>query len=870
MCKPLNPELHEHKILLNRIASGDVVLFLGSGFSLGAMGSLLDDEGKKIALPNVQQLKEILSNKILYTNKVDGTLKDICEDCQEDNCSHYAQIMRDLFRVSSFQKFHELYAEVNWKSIFTTNVDNLIERVFEEKHKQICSLYSENPKYKERGAVKYFKLHGDANIAPEQITFSTMDYISSSARRNDCRFEALTEALKTENFVFIGTSLSEEWDFDIKCQQADVYIISNKTYFVLKEYDDKLIKRIKRRFRNAVLIQETAESFISKVIDYISNCPIKVKNFAYDKCNLKHIQRKNYDVETYLKPDLYLGAEPTWKDIFSNHDVIWEKTRKAISETNSDERFICTLIVGKPISGKTTMLYRLGANFCEKYTVLEYLGDDFFEDIIQYKNDGAEFKQSSIILLDDANWILGRIEKLIDLLEDTNIYLIATVREKEYEKRQHLFDEMINSKIRVFSDINRLTTKDYGLYLDKLSEKSFLGQYSRGYEQSREDIVRELENEVKSKKEDPLLSLTYKMKFGNKMDQRISEISDLIVKHENYNLKRFMVMLYFLDVIGDTGLKLSLFLDLYPMDSEMLKEFMNEVEDLLISNINAKSWADSNYNKIIIHARFSEIVRKSIIKINYSELEELVEDIFRRMDDVHHFKCRQSNTYHNYVLYTLLRSQNISELFRNNKNRKIEWAYINKLYENLHEYFGDYHLYWLHRGISEVKMKNYASATIHLKQARVTRQSYSYEIEHSFAMLYFDQSIHSEKESLAFREGMLEKALEIIRLQIGRKENDAFSIHSFVIKTIQFYESIEQEVPEPLMKEILKYYYLARKRFSLDRSIIRRNMLMCIYKYLLEHHKEYDYNLSVTKEELTYFNRRIGANDVNYDILDLI
>ena len=117
---------------------------------------------------------------------------------------------------------------------------------------------------------------------------------------------------------------------------------------------------------------------------------------------------------------------------------------------------------------------------------------------------------------------------------------------------------------------------------------------------------------------------------------------------------------------------------------------------------------------------------------------------------------------------------------------------------------------------------------------------------------------------------MLEKALKIIRLQIGRKENDAFSIHTFVVKTIQFYESCNINIPDNLMKEILEDYYLARKQFDLRKSTIRRNMLMCIFNYLSSHGKVYDYNLSITQEELEYFNRRIKEDEINYEILDFI
>ena len=69
-------------------------------------------------------------------------------------------------------------------------------------------------------------------------------------------------------------------------------------------------------------------------------------------------------------------------------------------------------------------------------------------------------------------------------------------------------------------------------------------------------------------------------------------------------------MLYFLDVIGDTGLKLSLFLELYPLSNQMLNEFIIEIKDLLITNISEKSMRNSAYSKITIHGRFSEIIKK--------------------------------------------------------------------------------------------------------------------------------------------------------------------------------------------------------------------------------------------------------------------
>lgn len=870
MCKPLDFDNQEHKRLLNRIASGDIALFLGAGFSMGAIGSYIDkDNNKNIPLPNVKELKNILSKELLYDDSTEESLKEICEECQEDNRERYSQLMSRLFNAKMIQDFHKEYALIDWKAIYTTNVDNVIELAYASVNKELCCIYTKSPISYNSQSVKYFKLHGDALHAPDAITFSVTDYVVSGSSNNDYRFENLSFALKTENFIFIGTSLTDEWDFDIKCQQSNIYKVANKTYFILPEYNSHVIKKIKRRFNNVVFIQETAESFILKVKQYLSQMPLQNKFNRCEKYGMKQIEKKNYDITSYLKPDLYIGAEPTWEDIFTNHDVIWNKTKEVIANLESNIKEPCILIIGKPISGKTTMLYRLGASLCETQPVLEYVGDSFSEDLQQYVKN--EYKQEEMtILVDDANWFLGRIEKVLSLICDTNIRLIVTIREKEYLKRQHLFDTELKKKIYQISNINRLSKNDIGLYLDKLNEKSFLGTYSKAYHESREKSVEMLEKEIRQNHEDPLLKMVYKMRFGNSMNERVSKISDDIIYSKNFNLKRFAVLLYFLDVIGDTGLKLSLFLDMYPMSQAELMEFMLDVQDLLISNINEKSWNKSEYSKINIHSRFSEIIEKVVKKIEYEELTEIVTDIFRKLDSAYHYKIRQANSYHNYVLYTLLRSQNISELFRKNGSEKVAWKHISNIYEKLHEYLSDYHLYWLHRGISEVKMKEYPAATLHLEEARTIRGSYSYEIEHSFAILYYEQATFAPQMSWQEKENLLKEALKIIRLQIDNKENDAFSIHSFIVKTIQFYDKNRICIPADLMKEMLEYYDKARRRFELNQSQIRRNMLICIYRYLTEHEGQYTYNLSVTQEELQYINRRIGSREVDYNVLDMI
>lgn len=63
---------------------------------------------------------------------------------------------------------------------------------------------------------------------------------------------------------------------------------------------------------------------------------------------------------------------------------------------------------------------------------------------------------------------------------------------------------------------------------------------------------------------------------------------------------------------------------------------------------------------------------------------------------------------------------------------------------------------------------------------------------------------------------------------------------------------------------------MARNRFDFQLSIIRRNMLVNIYNYLEKNDKVYDYNLSITQEELRYLTQRMRNKEINLEIRDMI
>ncbi|MBP3819591.1 MAG: SIR2 family protein [Butyrivibrio sp.] len=869
--KELDLSDREHTNFLDKILEGDMVLFLGSGFSLGAISNYKDDTGNYVSIPSVNDLKHYLCTKVLRDESEENKrLSTICEYCQEDEPSDYKNFMQKIFNVREKEPFHDKYALFDWKRIYTLNVDNLLEQVFRDK--DISIFYTDKPEKVGRGTLEIIKLHGDAYRNPEQITFSTSDYLTN-VRLRDVRFEKLTNDLKTDNIMFLGTSLSDEIDFDLQCTYADVFSVSNKAYFVFPTCSSRQEKQLRRKFSNIVFIKENTESFINKLIDYerVRHKVKKNERINFKSYGLEPLSIYRHVSDDYLSPSIYQGMESTWDDIFTNHDIIWEDTQRKISDIIISNKSII-IIHGKRLAGKTVFFKRLAATLEDNgYLVYVKIGEDTIESFLKlFQEIKLASNKEFAVMVDDASWALGKIEELKSAISDlSNVKLVMVIRESEYYRKQHLFTGLIENDILTLKiDHSRFFISDIIKYLDKLHEKTFLGEYSKEYEKDKEKLAKKLLDEATGSHQDHLLYFFYRNKLSTSASKRIQPIVHSVIGSRNYNVKRFTVFLYLTDVLGDAETNLSLFLTLYPIEKEEVSLFVSDIQEILNINFDKNQMKRIEYKTIRIHARYHAILEEIIRKMKKEDIIDIYEDILRQLDNFYHTQIRKSATKLNHLLYVLIRSQTVTSIFQGRTN----WNLIRKLYQDLRNSYDDYHLYWLHWAIAEMKSGEYDSAEIHLRDAEARRIGRSYEIEHSFAMLYFTRAI---KEPISRKEKELyyQRAREIIQVQIKRKENDAFSIHSFVVKTIEYYRTIKQVMPRERILEVIKYYDLARQTFKLSQSTIRRNMLYCIFKYMKDNGLLFNDYLKLDLEEKDYIAKRMQDTVLeleNVDVLDMI
>lgn len=851
----------EHKRLANKIMEGEIILFTGAGFSIGAKNRSTGE-----LLVDTNGLKKFLSNQILKEEPdLNDKLELICEDCKEENKSQYYYYIRKVFEVGSVENYHKAYAKFDWKSIYTVNVDNVLDIIFSDSEDYIY-MYKNSPIYNTNKKKLIIKLHGDAIRCPEETVFTEKEYIVSAVS-NDERARNLISELRTDNFLFIGASLVDEIDIFVQSANQGVFKFENRMYYIDKKIDDKKIKRLKRKFSNIVIIESTTEDFIEALIKYSEKIKKNKKEImSYEKYGLNKITLKKYEEKDYLQVGIYKGSEISWKDIATNHDIIWRSSFELLRKLENSKKNI-SIIHGKAITGKTVMLCRFAMNMSMKANVYEFIGDNFVEALSNFvaeKKNYVDNGLKTIIVVDDASLLMIELPKIIEILkDDQTIRLVISVRQREYYIKQHILNSLVREHVDdIDLRVKKINIDDVSMYLDKLSEKSFLGEYHLDYNRAKKDLVNKIVLDNKGR--DEIITLFYKARY-EEAEKRIDKIKHSIFEVSNYNVKRFAIYLYILDAIGDSRASLSVFLNMYPInDKDNLKKFLSDIDDILMTNLCEVYCKQMDFKRIIVHARNINILSKIVHSIQKEELLDIYSDLLLNISRISSlYQKRQANNI-NHMIYTMIRSQNVTKIFYGN-NR---WNYIKKFYGAIREEFSENHLFWVHWAISEMKCGEYDNAETHLQSAERVRYKTTMEIEHSYAMLNFYRACN-KKISLKQRADYYNKATSILQNQINNRQNDAFSIHSFVVKTIDYYESIGKIIPLGKINELISCYSSIKGKYNLSESTIRRNMLNAIHNYIVSKNIDTEGRWKLDAEELTYLKKRnVKVSDES--ILDMI
>ncbi|MCP3967201.1 MAG: hypothetical protein GY718_12750 [Lentisphaerae bacterium] len=472
--------------MISRVEPKKTVLFFGAGSSIPSGAPSVTTIIHKISqLFNIESDNFTLS-EIASIAEVKKSRKDLI------------QTLRDLFKLPSPTGSLLNLPLYDWKNIYTTNYDQLIEKVYLRKEKAI-SVYSSNFDFNIQSVpetIKLYKLHGtiEKDICDghsSRIIISESDYDNTIDYRESL-FDALKYDLAGSNLVIIGYSIS---DVHIKDIVNRAISINNSTqqpfsiYLLLYTEDEDRASLFERRgikvafggldnffFELGKLYNPTpvTYSFTGNPLDIVPtlNSITTDVDHAVNSCEK--------DVSA-----MYQGWPATYADITAH--ITFERTlfSNAISTIDSDK--LCIVILGASGTGKTTFARQIILNglkkdfYCWEHKSDHQLQSNMWRRVAREMHSN---NRKGLLFIDDAHLHLWEINNLIDLLVSEGLFnltlLFTSARNQWYPrvKTPNIFKnghELVLGKLDESEVENLLTLVDTSSDLQPLLESSFLG-----------------------------------------------------------------------------------------------------------------------------------------------------------------------------------------------------------------------------------------------------------------------------------------------------------------------------------------------------------------------------------------------------------
>jgi len=415
--------------MVNRIDPKNTVLFFGAGSSIPS------------GAPSVQKIITHISNELSID--LNGySLREVAS-IAEYKYGRLALIksLRKLFQIPTVTGSLLNLPLYNWKNIYTTNFDNLIEQSYSRKEVSL-TVYSSNFDFVAQSvpeSIKLFKLHGtiEKDVCDGfngRIVISESDYDYTIDYR-EALYDAFKHDLNGSNLVIIGYSLSDDGIKDIVNRAID---INSKAYspftinLVLYHRDEDRASLFERRGIRVAFggvddfFVEIARSItpIARTYSFSLN-PLDVapslNSITFDVDHEVRCIEKNVNA-------MYQGCAASYSDI--NAQLTFQRTILDDFVVSVKSELLCMTVLGPSGIGKTTFsrhaLLRL-------YQEGIYCWEHKKDHTLQYemwRNVAKELRlnnKQGVLFVDDAHLHLFELNNLIDLLVTDDNYFLKII-----------------------------------------------------------------------------------------------------------------------------------------------------------------------------------------------------------------------------------------------------------------------------------------------------------------------------------------------------------------------------------------------------------------------------------------------------------
>lgn len=261
-------KMKDKDYLFQLIASKDVLLFIGAGFSI-LSGLPSGNTLKNSLVQDVQRLTNL--------DMADKSLQDICDVLQiKMGQTKFISLLASYLNKPSIDtSAHDLLACIPFfDNIVTTNYDTFIEDALGDKC--IVKVGDENLGIQEKGRVCIYKIHGDFSH-PKQIVISKNDYAKFS-NEPSLIWNEVKGLMSKKAIVFIGYSIEDihvyNYLFEIIKSLRKQRKKHRHAYYVapsISKEDNRLL-----RSRGITPINSTGKKFLIDLDNYLKSSVVSL------------------------------------------------------------------------------------------------------------------------------------------------------------------------------------------------------------------------------------------------------------------------------------------------------------------------------------------------------------------------------------------------------------------------------------------------------------------------------------------------------------------------------------------------------------------------------------------------------------------
>lgn len=256
----MSPKIED---IVAKILDGNCLLFLGSGFSVGAT-NVFDE-----TMPIGRGLSDLLDKETKEDN--DGDLEEAAENYIEVfGETSLAQKLRDLFTVKTTSEAQKTICKCSWRRIYTTNYDNVVENIMAREKKNFLPVTLSSPadNYTNKRDI-VVHLNGSiynvsSNTLSSEFKLTSSSYLTQHFQESSWRNLFEYDIKDSDLIVFIGFSL--QYDLDLKKLLWEDSNTKSKCVFIMK--DGEKPNNVKRASRYGSVYPIGFDAF-AKIIDDI-------------------------------------------------------------------------------------------------------------------------------------------------------------------------------------------------------------------------------------------------------------------------------------------------------------------------------------------------------------------------------------------------------------------------------------------------------------------------------------------------------------------------------------------------------------------------------------------------------------------------